>query len=115
MNLVFISIILATVAQRLILGFSWLMIISYIGRIIFLTRIIGAVVNYKVSCVFEGVHVAFILLGVIMNGIPQDWPHVLIDVLLCLFVAALMFIDNSLYLYVVEDDDAEEEGDNGEE
>lgn len=114
MSLVFISIIGATIAQRLILGFSWLMFFSYIGRAIFLTRAIGAVVNYKVSCAFEGIHLAFILLGIIMNGIPQDWPHVLLDALLCLFVAALMFIDNSLYLYVVEDDDSEE-GDTGEE
>lgn len=112
MNLVFISIIATTVVQRLTLGFSWLMFFSYIGRVIFLTRTVGAVVNYKVSCAFEGIHVAFILLSIIMNGIPQDWPYVLLDVLLCLFVAGLMFIDNSLFLYVVED---EEEGDTGEE
>ncbi len=108
MNLVFISIIVLTVLQRVICGFSWLMFFSYIGRVIFLTRIIGAVVNYKVSLVFEGIHLAFILLSVVMSGIPQDWVPMLIDVGMCLAVAALIFIDNAFYLYVVEDDDAED-------
>ena len=107
MNLVFISIILATVTQRVLLGFSWLMIFSYIGRIIFLTRVIGAVVSYKVSCAFEAIHAGLVVLGIIMNGIPQDWPHVLIDLALCLFVVTMMFIDNALYLYVVEDEEEE--------
>lgn len=111
MNLVFISIIVTTVAQRVLLGFSWLMIFSYLGRIIFLTRVIGAVVSYKVSCAFEAIHMGFVLLNIIMNGIPQDWPGVVIDLLLCCFVVVLMFIDNALYLYVVVDD---EDGDDTE-
>ncbi len=110
MNLVFISIIALTVVQRILCGFSWLMFFSYIGRIIFLTRIIGAVVNYKVSLTFEGIHLAFVLLGLIMNGIPQDWITMLIDVGMCLAVAALVWIDNTFYLYVVEDDDEVEDG-----
>ena len=105
MNLVFISIIVATILQRFIRGFSWLMILSYIGRAIFLTRAIGAVVNYKVSLAFEGVHLAFLALDFIMNGIPTNWPLVLFDALMCVLVAFLIFIDNAFYLYIVEDDD----------
>lgn len=109
MNSVFISIIILTVLQRVICGFSWLMFFSYLGRVIFLTRIIGAVVNYKVSLVLEGIHLGFIALGIIMSGFPSNWVQVLLDVVCCLVVALLIVIDNAYYLYVVEDDESDSE------
>ena len=47
MNWVFISLILISVGQTAVCGFGFTMLISYIGRLIFLLRRIGSVVPYK--------------------------------------------------------------------
>ena len=112
MNWVFISIIIFTIIQTGVSGFGFCLLISYIGRVLFLFRLIGTVIPYKVSLGFEAAHLFFVAIGVIFSKGGVDWLSVLLSLLFCGIIAALYWIDDKFYLYVVvDDDDNEEEGD----
>lgn len=108
MNLVFISLMLLTVIQQVVCGFSWPLLFSYIGRVLFLMRLIGSVIPIKVSLVFEGIHLFIVLLIIVMTGTSDDWVVTGLTVLFCALSALLQVIDNAFYLYVVEDEKEEE-------
>ena len=109
MNLVFISAIVLSILQPIICGFSLPMLLSFIGRIVFLARIIGSVVPIKVCMIFEAAHLFFPVLGFIMNGGVKDWVSFLINIVICGVVCLIYIVDNATYLYVVEDDDKDDE------
>ena len=109
MNWVFISLILISVGQTAVCGFGFTMLISYIGRLIFLLRRIGSVVPYKVSVGFEAAHLFFTFLGVIFTKSGVNWVNVLFTLLFCAIVCMIYVIDDRFYLYVVVDDTDEEE------
>lgn len=109
MNLVFISVILLTILQPIICGASLPMLLSFIGRIIFLARIIGSVVPIRVCMIFEAAHLFFPVLGLIMNGGVKDWVGFLLNIAICGVVCLIYIIDNANYLYVFEDDDGDDE------
>lgn len=90
-----------------IVGYT--MLISYIGRLIFLLRRIGSVVPYKVSVGFEAAHLFFTFLGIIFTKSGVDWVNVLFTLLFCAIVCMIYVIDDRFYLYVVVDDTDEEE------
>lgn len=109
MNLVFISVIVLSVLQWFVCGFSWALLLSYIGRLIFLSRLIGAVVPVKVSMGMEVAHLFFVFIGIIFSKGGNDWINIGLTVLFSALCCLLYFIDNAYYVYVVEDDDNEEE------
>lgn len=109
MNWVFISVILLTFGQTFVCGFSLTMLISYIGRIVFLLRCIGSVVPYKVSLGFEAANLFFVLLGIIFSKSGVDWVGTSLTFLFCAVICLLYAIDDRFYLYVVVDDEDNKE------
>lgn len=109
MNWVFASLLLITAGQTAVCGFGFTMLISYIGRLIFLLRRIGSVVPYKVSVGFEAAHLFFTFLGIIFTKSSIDWVNVVFTLLFCSIVCLIYVVDDRFYLYVVVDDDEEDE------
>jgi len=109
MNWVFASIIALTVGQTAICGFSFALFLSYVGRIIFLLRRLGTVAPYKVSVGFEAADLFFVMLGLIFTKAQRDWVSTIFMLLFCAGVCLLYVIDDRFYLYVVSEDEDEEE------
>ena len=106
MNAFIICIIVISVVQLFACHFSLWWIIALIARLLFCLRIIGATFKVKNLCIVEGVSFAcmFVWHMVFSKGsIP--WLRLglflLFSALSCLF----MFLDDLLYVYVIEDDD----------
>lgn len=108
MNLVFISIIGASVLQVAILGFSFGLLFSIVGRILFLLRLLGSVVPVKLSMGLEVANLFIMCVVAIFQKSGHDWLGMLGNIVFCGIVILLYFIDNLFYLYVVEDDKEEE-------
>lgn len=111
MNWVFISLILLTVGQTAVCGFGFTMLISYVGRAIFLLRAVGTVVPFKVSVGFEAAHLFLMCVGIIFTKSGVDWLNALFTLLFCAAVCLLYIIDTQFYLYVVADDEDEDRED----
>ena len=63
---------------------------------------------------FEAAHLFFSFLGIIFSKNGVDWVIVLFSLLFCAVVCSIYFIDDRFYLYVVVDDNDEDEEDVGE-
>lgn len=109
MNWVFASIIALTIGQVASCGFSFAALLSIIGRLVFFLRMVGSVVPGKVSMGFEAANLFFVFLGIVFSKHGVDWVGVLLSLLFCGLVCLLYVIDDRFYLYVVADDDREEE------
>jgi hypothetical protein len=109
MNWVFVSILALSIGQTAVCGFGWTLLISYIGRLLFLLRAFGTVVPYKVSLGFEAAHLFFVALGIIFTKGSVDWWGALLSTLFGIATCLLYLIDDRFYLYVVADDQEEEE------
>lgn len=108
MNWVFINILLLSVGQTVLCGFSFPLLISFIGRAAFLLRLVGSVIPIKVSLGFEAADLFFVLLGIIFARGGHDWVNIAATLLFCALVAIHYLVDDSLYLYVVADEKEEE-------
>lgn len=111
MNWVFTSLLLVTVGQTVVCGFSLPLLISYLGRLVFLLRCFGSIVPYKVSAGFEAAHLFFMFLGVVFSKSSVDWLNVIFTLLFCAIVCALYVVDDQFYLYIVGDDEDNKEED----
>lgn len=107
MNWVFISIIAVTVGQWATCGFSFALLLSIIGRLIFLARLVGSVVPIKTVTAFEAADLFFVLLGLIFTKAPINWVETILTIGFCAITWLLYIIDDRFYLYVVEDDEEE--------
>lgn len=105
MGWVLISLLGLTVLQTAVCGFTFPLLFSYIGRVIFLLRMIGTVVPHKVSLVLEAVHLFLVFVGVIFTKSGVDWLGVLLTLLFCGAVCLVYFIDDKFYLYVEEEEE----------
>ena len=114
MSWVFISVLMISVGQTVVCGFGFPLLISYIGRLIFMLRCVGSVIPYTVSMGFEAAHLFFTFLGLIFSKNGVVWVNVLFSLLFCAVVCSIYFIDDRFYLYVVVDDTDEDEEDVGE-
>lgn len=115
MGWVLISLLGVTVLQTVLCGFSFLLLLSFIGRGIFLLRRIGTVVPYKVSMALEAAHAFLLLVGVIFTKTGVDWVNVILTLLFCGITCLIYLIDDRFYLYVEVDEDAiNKEEDEGE-
>lgn len=104
MNWVFISIMGLTVLQTITCGFSFPLLVSILGRFVFLLRLVGAVVPVKVSLGFEAARFFFTCLAIIFSKNGVDWVNVVLSILFTAVVCGLYIIDERFYLYVVDDD-----------
>lgn len=106
MNVIIGVILGSTVLQLFVCKFSLWWIISVIARVLFSLRIIGATFQVKKLCIVEGVAVACaVLFNMIFKSDNVPWIRLLILAAFSLLNAFLMFLDDILYVYVIEDDE----------
>jgi hypothetical protein len=103
MSWVLISIVVTTVLQWVLCGGSLAVLVVTIGRVIFITRVLGAMVNIKVSIGFEIAGAFLLVVWIIFTKSTVVWFDILFFVLLCGVSIFLQRLDDKLYLYVVED------------
>lgn len=108
MSIFIIIIGILTLVQLFVAKFSLWWILCLVSRILFSTRIIGTQVKFKTLCIIEGLSLGCFLLWNFVFKVPvEGWLRLLGSLVITIIVLAVMFIDNILYVYVVED--AEEE------
>lgn len=106
MNAIIICIIVATVLQVIVCHFSLWWIIALVARVLFCLRIVGATFKVKHLAIIEGVAIAAMtLFNMLFKKGAVPWGRIGLFVLfsgICLF---LMFLDDFLYVYVIEDEE----------
>ena len=106
MNAIIISIIVLTLAQVIICHFSLWWFIALIARIMFSLRIIGATFKVKHLAIVEGVALAICLLyNTLFKKGAVPWLRIGLFAVISLICVGLMFLDDLLYVYVIEDEE----------
>ena len=106
MNVIIISIIVLTLAQVIICHFSLWWFIALIARIMFSLRIIGATFKVKHLAIVEGVALAICLLyNMLFRKGAVPWLRIGLFAVISLICVGLMFLDDLLYVYVIEDEE----------
>lgn len=106
MNVFIILISIATLLELFICKFSLWWIIALIARGLFCLRVVGATFNVKKLCITEGVAVAcMFLFNMLFSKDAMPWLRILAFALFAIFNCVMMFLDDILYVYVIEDDD----------
>ena len=106
MSGIIVFIILATIGQTVVCGFSLWMFIGLICRLLFTLRGIGVIFKTKPIFVGEGVALATMLLWYLLfhkDAVP--WLTILFNTLFVLFIVFLEWLDGMLYVYEVIDED----------
>lgn len=109
MNLVFGSVILVLVLQIAFAGFHLPLLLSLIGRVMFLLRMLGTVIPVKYCYYMEVGHLFFLFLNMVFKGAETDWLSLGLNIVGCALTALLYYIDDRHYLYIIEDDVEEDE------
>lgn len=104
MSVIIFLLILDTVIQLLVCKVSLWWILCLIGRGLFCCRAIGATFKVKSLCKVEIVAVAMMLLfHIIFKGSGFPWFKFLFFILFSAIACLLMFLDEWLYMYTIED------------
>jgi hypothetical protein len=104
MSRIFFGEVLITVLQWVFCGPSLPALVATLGRIVFLMRIVGAVVNFKISVGIEIAGVALLAVWLVFTKSVIDWKEVLLFVLFSGMSVLLQLADDRMYLYITEDD-----------
>ena len=105
MNVIIFSILVVTVLQLIICHFSLWWLIVLICRLLFMCRIIGATFKVKNLAIGEGVAIAAMLIFDMLFAKGMPWLRILFFILFSLISVGLMFLDDILYVYTIEDVD----------
>lgn len=105
MNVIIFSILVVTVLQLIICHFSLWWLIVLICRLLFMCRIIGATFKVKNLAIGEGVAIAAMLIFDMLFSKGMPWLRILFFILFSLISVGLMFLDDILYVYTIEDVD----------
>lgn len=106
MTVIIALLIADTIMQLVFCHISLWWLISLVCRILFCCRVIGATFQAKKLAIGEGVALACMLLFYIMfskNGVP--WLRLILNILFTGISVVLMYLDDLLYVYVIEDVD----------
>ena len=106
MSAIIVFIILGTIGQLFVCGFSLWYIISLICRIIFALRCMGII--FKTIPIFVGECVALatmIVWDFVIHKGSIPWLNILFTLLFTLFVVGLEWLDGVFYVYEVLDED----------
>lgn len=104
MNIIIFSVILSTIAQVYFCGFSLWWVICLITRIMFCTRIMGITIKAKKLSIAEGTAVGCkFLWDILFNAKAFPWQNLLLMIVFVAVTIGLEFLDEMLYVYVVED------------
>lgn len=105
MSLGLVSIIILSILQ-LLLSFGFSVFIQFIGRALFLSRLVGLVIKPKVSYGFEiaGVFIVLVSQFIFNNG-PKNWRYIVITVAVSAIVMLIEFVHDRFNVYITEDVD----------
>ncbi len=108
MSLIIFLIIVDTLVQVKVCGFSLWWIICVVARILFCTRVIGVTFKVKKLAIAEGSAIGCMLIWNILFASKNfPWQRLLFFAAFVGVAIGLMLLDNMLYVYVVEDVDEE--------
>jgi hypothetical protein len=107
MNWVFSSLIVVTVAQTALCGFSFPLLLSYVGRAVFLLRAVVVVAPYRVSLALEAADLFAVAIWVVFSKSGVDWVAVGLTLVFGAVVSLLYILDDRLFLYVAVDEEEE--------
>lgn len=104
MNAIIVFLIIDTVAQLFFCRFSLWWLIALICRILFGLRIIGVTIKVKKLAIAEGVVFCtmFLFKSLFHRG-GMQWLRILVYLLFTLIAVGLEYLDDLLYVYVIED------------
>lgn len=106
MNAIIVLLIIDTIAQLLVCKFSLWWIISLVCRLLFCCRIVGA--TFKVKSLSIGEVVAFasmLLFNMLFAKSGMPWLRIGFNLLFSGIAIVLMYLDDILYVYVIEDEE----------
>lgn len=106
MNIIIVLLIIDTVLQLIFCKFSLWWLISLICRLLFCCRIIGA--TLKVKSLSIGEIVAFssmFLFNMLFSKDGMPWGRIGLNLLFSLVAMLLMYLDDLMYVYVIEDEE----------
>jgi hypothetical protein len=108
MNAIIVLLIIDTIIQLITCHFTLWWLISFVCRLLFCCRIVGA--TFKVKKLAIGELVAFgcmLLFNMLFakNGIP--WIRLILTLLFSAIAVGLEYLDDLMYVYVIEDEDDE--------
>lgn len=106
MNLFIILIIIDTILQLVVCHFNLWWVIAVIARICFSLRIIGATIKVQRLAVIEGIAWgSMIIFNMIFAKGHIPWLRILLFAIFSIASVIIMFLDDILYVYVIEDDE----------
>lgn len=106
MSAIIVLLILDTVLQLIICKFSLWWLVCVICRLLFCCRIIGATFPVKKLAITEAVVFGCMLLfNMLFSGDGMPWLRVFLYLLFSAFAVVLEFLDDILYVYVIEDEE----------
>lgn len=106
MNIIIALILIVTVGEVFVCHFTLWWLLALISRILFSLRIIGATIKIKTLCILEVIALASMLLfNMIFAKGHIPWLRIGLFALCMIICCGLMFIDDLLYVYVIEDEE----------
>ena len=106
MNIFIALIMIISIVQLVACKLSLWWFVAVIVRTLFCLRIIGATFKVKKLCVVEGVAFACMLVwNMIFSKGSLPWLRLALFLLFSGLSCLLMFLDDLLYVYVIEDDE----------
>lgn len=106
MNAIIIAIIVFTILQVVVCKFSLWWLIALVCRLLFACRIVGATIKVKNLCIGEAVAFgAMFIFNMMFSGDSFPWLKLFLFLLMSAICCFLMFLDDILYVYVIEDDE----------
>lgn len=104
MNIIILGVIIDTIAQLYFCRISLWWIISLVTRILFCTRILGIVVKVKKLLTAEVVAISGMFLwNILFKTKDFPWLNLLLMLVFTGICVGLEFLDEILYVYVIED------------
>lgn len=104
MSVIIVLIIICTVLQLVVCHFTFWWILCCLARLLFSMRMIGATFKVRKLAILEGVSLGVMFLFYILfKGDNVPWLRVLFNILFSVICIGLMFIDDMLYVYTIED------------
>lgn len=106
MNAIIALIIVNTIVELFVCKLSLWWFIALISRVLFCLRIVGATFKVKTLTIVEAVALAgVVLFEMIFHKGAIQWGKILAFAICGLLSCFLMWIDDLLYVYVIEDDE----------
>lgn len=112
MGLTFVSVIVITILQTVLCGFSFWVFVDYIPVILFCLRCIGATFKIKTLCILEALPLGlWIIWDFMFGGFEYDWTHLIIFAVANLLVGVIFIYEDMFYMIVEKDERSDDDED----